>query len=124
MLGEPGRGDEAARLLASGWELAAPSHWKAELANVLWKAVRLGRVAAEDVDGVLSIAEALPIASVDVAELWRGAVARAIVSEHPAYDALFVELAARLGTHVASYDQQLRKRFPSLAKTPADILAP
>jgi predicted nucleic acid-binding protein len=124
VLGEPGTGEEAARLLASPWELSAPSHWKAELANVLWKAVRLDRVAADDIDDILSIAEALPITSVDVGDLWRGAVARAVVSGHPAYDVLFVELAARLGTCVASYDQQLQKRFPSLVKAPAVIVRP
>ncbi len=123
VLGEPGRGEEAARLLTSGLGLAAPSHWKAELANVLWKAVRLGRVAAEDVDEILGVAEALPIASVDVAEIWRGALARAIASGHPAYDALFVELAERRGARLVTYDRLLAKRFPAVATTPDEVLS-
>lgn len=123
VLGEPATGAEAARLLTGRWELAAPSHWKAELANVLWKAVRMRRAAPESIEDVLGLAEALPIASVDVMELWRGAVARAVASDHPAYDALFVELAARLGTCVASYDRQLQARFPSLVKRPMEILS-
>lgn len=123
LLGEPEAGDEAARLLAGRWELFAPAHWKAELCNVLWKAVRLGRIAREALDDVLSLAEALPIVSVDVAELWRGAVARAHGANHPAYDVLFVELAVRLGTSVASYDRQFRGRFPAHVKRPRDLLA-
>lgn len=122
VLGEPRVGEEAGRLLAGRWEILAPSHWKAEFANVLWKAARSGRVAAENIDCLLTIAEGLPIASVPTEELWRGAVARAVLSDHPVYDTLFVELAARSRTHVASYDQPLQKRFPSLVKRPAAIL--
>lgn len=122
LLGEPTTGSEAARVLAGGWDLTAPAHWKAELANVVWKAVRLSRLAPERVDGVLSLAEALPITSVDVSELWRGAVARAIAAGHPAYDALFVELAVRLDTFVASYDGPLQRRFPVHVRRPGDLL--
>ncbi|HVE87218.1 MAG TPA: type II toxin-antitoxin system VapC family toxin [Myxococcales bacterium] len=123
LLGEPETGTEAARLLAGRWELFAPAHWKAELCNVLWKAARLGRITPESIDGILSLAEALPITSVDVAELWRAAVARALGAGHPAYDVLFVELAVRLGTSVASYDRQLQGRFRSHVKRPEDLLA-
>jgi predicted nucleic acid-binding protein len=123
LLGEPVTGDEAARLLAGRWELVAPAHWKAELCNVVWKAVRMKRLAPERVDGVLDLAEALPIASVDVAELWRGALGRAIELDHPAYDTLFVELAARLNTRLASYDRALWTRFPTEVCLPADLLA-
>jgi predicted nucleic acid-binding protein len=122
VLGETGTGEEASRLLAGKWEFTAPAHWKAEFANVVWKAARLGRLAPERIDDVLSAAQSLPIAAVDVAELWRGAVARAVSSEHSPYDVLFVELAVRLGTCVASYDQQLRSRFQAYVKAPRDLL--
>jgi predicted nucleic acid-binding protein len=123
LLGEQGSGDEAARLFAGRPNLMAPAHWKAELCNVVWKAVRLKRLAIEKVDQVLELAEALPITSVDVGELWRGAVARAIEADHPAYDALFVELAARSATWVVSYDRPLRNRFPDHVRRPDEILA-
>jgi predicted nucleic acid-binding protein len=115
LLGEPETGDEAARLLAARWELFAPAHWKAELCNVLWKAVRLGRIPREALDDILSLAEALPIISVDVGEIWRGAVARAHRANHPAYDVLFV-------TSVASYDRQFQGHFPAHVKRPRDLL--
>lgn len=123
LLGEPETGEEAAQLLAGRWELFAPAHWKAELCNVLWKAARAGRIPQENIEGILSLAEALPIVSVDVEELWRGAIGRALDTGHPAYDALFVELAARLGASVASYDRQFRDRFPPHVKRPGDLLA-
>lgn len=123
MLGEATTGEEAVRILTGRWDLAAPSHWKAEFANVVWKAVQLDRIAAEDADAVISRASALPLESVDVGELWRGAVARAIAAAHPVYDTLFVELAARLGTTMVSYDARLRRKFPSLVKRPALALS-
>jgi predicted nucleic acid-binding protein len=122
VLGEPGKGEEASRLLAGKWELSAPAHWKAEFANVVWKAAQLRRMGPESIDNALSLAEALPIASADVSELWRGAVARAVSSDHPADDALFVELAVRLETWVASYDRQLRTRFRERVKLPGELL--
>jgi predicted nucleic acid-binding protein len=123
LLGERATGAEAAAVLVGRWDLAAPSHWKAELSNVVWKAVRLEQLDAANVDRVLTLAEAFPIRSVDVFELWRGAVGRAIAAEHPAYDTLFIELAIRLGTHVVSYDRQLRLRFPGHVRTPRRVLA-
>jgi predicted nucleic acid-binding protein len=123
LLGEPTTGDEAAQLLTGKWDLAAPAHWKAELANVVWKAVRSKRLEAAKVERILSLADTLPIQSVEVSELWRGAVARAIAHDHPAYDTLFVELAVRLGTTAASYDRQLRARFPKQVRSPREHLA-
>jgi predicted nucleic acid-binding protein len=84
ILAESGTSEEATRLLTGTWELAAPAHWKAEFCNVPWKAVRLKRIAAEEIDEIVSRVSALPTESVDVAELWRGAAARAIVAGHPA----------------------------------------
>ena len=122
LLGEPERGQEAARLLSRTRELLAPSHWKAELANVLWKAVRLERLSIDMMDAVISTAGQLPITSVDVSELWRGAIARAVAANHPVYDTLFVELAVREGTVVASYDSGLQRHFPQMVRTPGRIL--
>ena len=121
-LAEPVTGDEAAHLLGGKWELAAPSHWKAEFSNVVWKAVQLGHIAAIEIDAIIGRVSALPIESVDVGELWRGAVAREIAAGHPTYDTLFVELAIRLGTSVASYDRPFQRKFPSVVRNPSKLL--
>jgi predicted nucleic acid-binding protein len=115
MLGEPGTGGQAARLLAADWEFTAPAHWKAEFCNVVWKAALLQRLAAEEAATILSRASYLPIESVDVAELWRGALMRAISGGHSAYETLFVELAIRLRTNVASFDTRLQRSFRRLS---------
>ena len=113
---------EAAALLRDTTSLFAPSHWKAELANVVWKAVTLGRLDAERIGPILDAAESLAIQTVEVAELWRGAVARAVATRHPAYDTLFVELALRERAPLASYDATLRRRFPDVVVTPTELL--
>lgn len=122
MLAEAERGEEAIALLARTRELLAPSHWKAEFANVVWKAVRLGRLQIDRMDDLISTAGQLPITTIDVGELWRGAIARAVAADHPVYDTLFVELAVRERTVVASYDSGLQRRFPRLVRTPRRLL--
>lgn len=122
LLGEEGRGREASSLLARTREAMAPSHWKAELLNVVWKAASFGGLGAADVTALLDLAEAIPVTSTEVAELWRGALARAIAARHPTYDTLFVELAAREGVQVASYDRALARKFPTLVSAPSALL--
>jgi predicted nucleic acid-binding protein len=123
LLGEPGRGRQAGALLAFGERLLAPAHWQAELANVVWKATVMGLLPVEAVDELIATAARLSIESVAVTDLWRGAVARAIVADHPVYDTLFIELAERSKTRVASYDRALRKKFPELVVEPSALIA-
>jgi predicted nucleic acid-binding protein len=122
LLGQPQRGAEAARLLVAADELWAPSHWTAEFANVIWKTVWLGHLEPTNADVVLEAAQRLPIASVDVTSLWKGAVARGLARQHPVYDTLFVELAVRKAIPMASYDQKLRRKFPRLVRSPRSLL--
>jgi len=63
----------------------------------------------DEVGAIISSVSLLPIASVDVGELWRGAVAG-----HPADDTLFVELAIRLRTSVASFDRRFQQQSPAI----------
>lgn len=121
-LAEEPRAVEASRLLARASERLAPSHWKAEFANVVWKAVRFGGLAEKSVSHVLDTIGGLSITTVDVAELWRGAVARGIAAAHPAYDTLFVELAHRERIPLATYDQALWRKFPTVARSPTAVL--
>ncbi|MCC6664529.1 MAG: type II toxin-antitoxin system VapC family toxin [Polyangiaceae bacterium] len=122
LLGEEARGSEAARLLASASELLSPAHWKAELANVIWKSVVFAGNPPERLNEIFRVAESLPITSVEVSELWRGAVARAITSRQSVYDTLFVELALREGLPLASYDAPLRRKFPRVVALPKSLL--
>ncbi|MBN2497241.1 MAG: type II toxin-antitoxin system VapC family toxin [Deltaproteobacteria bacterium] len=122
LLGEPERGAEAGRLLSRKIHLLAPAHWQAELANVIWKATLQGRLPIDQLDRVMELASRLPVESVEVRSLWRGAVALAVAHAHPVYDTLFVELARRVGARLASYDRVLREKFSELVSEPKEIL--
>lgn len=99
-----------------------PSHFKAELGNVIWKAVSFGAFPAEHVADLLVAADALSFTVVDVADLWHGAVARALATRHPVYDTLFVELAMRESVKMASYDRPLERKFPKVVRAPGALL--
>jgi predicted nucleic acid-binding protein len=122
LLAEAGRSDEARTLITRSWQFLAPSHWKAEFANVIWKGVLRGRVPIELIEDLLDAADRLTIESVDIGELWGVALARAVAANHPVYDTLFVALALRERTFVASYDAVLRRRFPTVVRSPGQLM--
>ena len=94
----------------------------AELANVVWMAVRHKVLSLPDALERLALAERLGIQSVRCSSLWQGALSRACVSGASAYDTLFVELAERIGLPLATYDQRVLDEFPSIAKRPASLI--
>ena len=114
--------DEVRRFWHRVTELHAPSSWEAELANVVWMAVRHKVLSLPDALERLALAERLGIQSVRCSSLWQGALSRACVSGISAYDTLFVELAERIGLPLATYDQRVLDEFPSIAKRPASLI--
>ena len=99
----------------------APSHWEAELSNVLWMAVRSGVLSAADGPVRLGLARRLGIESVATATLCQGALLRAIESGVSVYDTLFVELAARSACPLLTFDKAVLKAFPEIACRPRDL---
>ena len=100
----------------------APAHWEAELANVLWMAVKAGVVSAADGPARLSLARRLGIESIATSTLSQGALLRAIESGVSVYDTLFVELAARSSCPLVTFDKALLKAFPDIACRPRDLV--
>jgi predicted nucleic acid-binding protein len=102
-------------------DAVAPASWEGEVANVLWLAVRHGVVSDVAAMARLEAIGRLGIESVGVRSLWRGALARALGTGVAVYDALFVELAARRRLPLATFDDQLLRRFPQVARRPRDL---
>ena len=100
----------------------APALWEAELANVVWMAVRTGVLAAAEGSKRLDLAARLGIRSIPSQTLWQGALARALQSSVAVYDTLFVELASREHIPLATFDAKLAGAFPEIAKRPRTIL--
>jgi predicted nucleic acid-binding protein len=109
---------EVARVWSLVREPIAPASWEAELTNVLWMAVRAGRI---DVEGALlrlTVVQLLDIQSFPCRPLWHGSLVRAAQSGLAAYDSLFVELAHREAVPLVTYDQKVLVSFPAIAVRP------
>jgi predicted nucleic acid-binding protein len=95
--------------------------WQAEIVNVLWMAVRKKVITANEGVSKLQLAAGLGIHSVPIRQLWRGGLVRSIDSGISAYDTLFVELAIRRKLFLATFDAQLLRAFPDVARRPAAL---
>jgi len=100
-------------------EVAAPASWQAEILSVLWMAVRTKVITSDESVSKLRAAARLGIRAVPVRQLWRGALTRSISSDISPYDILFVELAVRRKIKLATFDTQLLRAFPDIAKRPS-----
>ena len=106
------------RTVEEAW---APDHWEAELANAVWLAVRAGVLSGDEGHEKLDLAARLGIQSVPNRTLWQPALTRAIDSGAAVYDTLFVELAARRKLPLATFDRNILKKFPDIAKRPVSL---
>jgi predicted nucleic acid-binding protein len=101
----------------------APALWEAELANVVWMAIKTGVLAPDEGHGRLDFASRLGIRSIPILTLWQGALARALAGGVAVYDTLFVELAVRRRIPVVTFDAKLLEVFPEVARRPGEFLA-
>lgn len=102
-------------------EVSAPSHWEAELANAVWMAVRMGVLPADEGHQKLDLAARLGIESVPNQPLWQPALTRSLDSGIAIYDTLFVELAVHRGLPLATFDRNVLKKFPEIARRPSAL---
>ena len=112
---------EARRFWRAVGEPLAPALWEAELANVVWMAVRSGILSADEGSNRLDLAARLGIHSVPSKTLWQGALFRSVESGVAVYDTLFVELAGRERLPLATFDRRILSAFPGIAKRPGDL---
>lgn len=114
--------DEVRQFWRDAAETLAPGIWEAELANVIWMAIRTGVVAADEGPHRLQLAARLRIHSVPSRILWQGALVRAAASGVRVYDTLFVELAVRQHLPLATFDAKVLSAFPEVARLPRTLL--
>lgn len=121
LLGTPKYIAETRAFWRRGDELIAPTVWEAEIANVVWMAARTGVVSREEASAKLALAARLGVHSVNNRTLWHGALAKALGAGVAVYDTLFVELADREETYVVTFDAQVLRTFPELARRPRQL---
>ena len=115
--------DEVRQFWRTVREPIAPALWEAELANVVWMAIRTGIVQADDAPKRLDLAARLGVHSVPSRNLWHGAVARAVQSGVAVYDTLFIELASRERLPLATFDAKILTAFPKIARRPGTLVS-
>jgi predicted nucleic acid-binding protein len=123
LLGTPAFVEEARAALDTVTSPLAPAHWEAELTNVVGMAVRSGVLPVAEGPVRLSLARRLGIETVATGTLCQAALLRAVASGIAVYDTLFVELAARTGCPLVTFDKALLKAFPNIALRPRDLPA-
>jgi predicted nucleic acid-binding protein len=112
---------EARRFWHATDQPLAPAHWQAELANVVWMAVRTGAVSADEGHRRLDFASRLRVQAVPIGSFWQRALTLSLESGLSAYDTLFVALAQRRRFPLVTFDKQILTVFPDDAKRPGDI---
>ena len=113
--------EECRRFWTRIGDVAAPASWQAEILSVVWMAVRTRVITPAESVTRLRAAAMLGIQAVPMRKLWRGALIRSIYSGISPYDVLFVELAIRRQVKLATFDVQLLRTFPEVAKRPSAI---
>ena len=121
LLGTAAFVDEAKACFNTVSNPIAPAHWEAELTNVVWMAVRSGILPPEEGPVRLGLARRLGVESVTIATLCQGALLRSVRSGIAVSDTLFVELAARTGCPLLTFDKAVIKAFPDIAIRPRDL---
>jgi predicted nucleic acid-binding protein len=112
--------NEALRLLedfAGGRvRFRAPDLFWPEFGNVLWKAVRLGRISRETAEEALTTLEAVKITTSPASSLLKDSFAIAVKVGRSVYDCTYVALAVASNTTLLTADERLANslgaRFP------------
>lgn len=115
---------EARALARPGVELIAPDLLLIEVANVLWRSVRLKRIRAADAELANDV---LPRSFTRIEPsrpLARRALALAMALDHPVYDCVYFALAEREAAPLITADKRLLAAGAKLAGVSVQPLAP
>lgn len=94
-------------LMLEGEKVVAPSVFKDELGNAVWRNVRGGLLREEDCENAISAGLALVGEFADDAELVVEATHEALHYNHPVYDMLYLVLTRRNGATLFTLDRKL-----------------
>jgi predicted nucleic acid-binding protein len=107
--------DQATELLDGRSRLLVPTHFYAEVGNVLWKRVRSGGLSREEAQTVLGKLNEFSIRPYAVRPLLPSAFEIACQTDQTVYDCLYLALAIHHRSVAVTAD---RKLFNALSRTP------
>ena len=99
--------DVARDLLDDGDDLHAPRLLVSEVANAVWRKVRLGQVDRRSAGQLIATMSDTPVRWHADETVGADAIRLAIAHDRPVYDFMYIALARRLGTHVVTADRRL-----------------
>ena len=99
--------DVARDLLDDGDDLHAPRLLVSEVANAVWRKVRLGQVDRRSAGQLIATMSDTPVQWHADETVGADAIRLAITHDRPVYDFMYIALAQRLGTHVITADRRL-----------------
>ena len=99
--------DVARDLLDDGDDLHAPRLLVSEVANAVWRKVRLGQVDRRSAGQLIATMSDTPVRWHADETVGADAIRLAITHDRPVYDFMYIALAQRLGTHVITADRRL-----------------
>ena len=100
-------GSTEARGLLDGEELHAPRLLASEVANAVWRKVRLDQVDRGAAGQLLATISDMPVHWHADETVCADAIRLAIALDRPVYDLMYLALAQRLGARVVTADQRL-----------------
>lgn len=98
---------DARGLLDAAEELHAPRLLVSEVANAVWRKVRLGQVDRRAASQLLATMSDMPIRWHADETICADAIRLAIAHDRPVYDLMYLALAQRVGGRVVTADQRL-----------------
>lgn len=103
-------GTEAALSLRRRAKLIAPELLVAECANILWKKVRRKELSRDEAHLAARLLQSADLELLPTRSLLEAAVLIAIELDHPAYDCVYVALAAANDCRFVSADERLLRK--------------
>ncbi len=104
-------GTPDALVLRQRARLIAPELLLAECANILWKKVRRDELSKDEAILAARLLQAADIELVSTRSLLESATAIAVELDHPAYDGMYIALAAASGCRFVTADDRLLRKL-------------
>ena len=105
--------DAADRLLTGGDDLQAPRLMASEVANALWRKVRLGEVDRGRAGLLVAAMSEMPVRWSADETVCADAVRLALALDRPVYDCMYLALAHRLGARLVTADAHFANALAS-----------
>ena len=105
--------DAADHLLANGDDLYAPRLMASEIANALWRKVRLGEVERGHASVLMAAVSEMPVRWGADETVCADAVRLALALDRPVYDCMYLALAHRLGARLVTADSRFANALAS-----------